>query len=185
MIAFVFDTETSDLVANRTLRLDKQLNVIEFYGALVDLTYGQVMDDFETLIKPSKPLTDEKKGKRKRTISEITGITNEMLTDAPAFDKVADAIRRCVERAPLVISHNLSFDKDALEIEFARLGQTLTWPPGICTVEASVHCKGYRMSLPELHQFLFNEEVTDHHRAKVDTEHLINCCVELQRRDML
>lgn len=185
MIALVFDTETSGLVSNRTLRLDKQLDVIEFYGATVDLRHGQVMDDFETLIRPPRPLTLEKKGKKKKTISEITGITNEMLTNAPNFAAVANTIRRLIERAPLVISHNLSFDQDAIEIEYERLGQHLRWPPGICTVEASVHCKGYRMSLPELYQFFFSEAISDHHRAKVDTRHLIDCCVEMNRRDML
>src|SRR6187399_3181485 len=40
MIALVFDTETTDLVTNRTLRLDRQAEVIEFYGVVADLTSG-------------------------------------------------------------------------------------------------------------------------------------------------
>ena len=38
MKAFIFDTETTGLVKNRTIKLDDQPEVIEFYGALVDLS---------------------------------------------------------------------------------------------------------------------------------------------------
>lgn len=189
MLALVFDVETTGLIDNRTLRLDKQLNIIEIYACLADLRYGQVIEEYESLVKPPKPFPevipiDERK-KKKKTITEITGLTNAMLDSSPAFGDIAPQLKRLLETAPCVISHNLSFDKEAVEIEFERLGQTITWPPGVCTVEASIHCKGYRMNLPELHEYLFGKPIIDRHRAKIDTKHLLDCCVEMHRRELL
>jgi DNA polymerase III alpha subunit (gram-positive type) len=176
MIATVFDTETSGLIENRTLRLDRQPEIIEFYACAINLETGEMLDEFDTLIKPKKPVSDE--------ITQITTITNDMLQDAEPFSKHANRIQGILERSPSVIAHNLAFDKDMVEIEFQRLspGWHIEWPECICTVEQTNHIKGYRLSLSALHQTLFGEPFEGAHRAKVDVQALLRCSVELFKR---
>ena len=60
MKAVIFDTETTGLVKNRTIKLDNQPEIIEFYGALVDLgKKGKILKEVDTLIKPNKALSME------------------------------------------------------------------------------------------------------------------------------
>lgn len=178
MRALIFDTETSGLIENRTLRLDKQPEIIEFYGADVDLVNGKILDELDVLIKPARPIDDE--------ITRITGLTAADLEGKPPFAQVSQSIRELIERAPLVIAHNLSFDQEMVDIEFERLGQTpIAWPRCLCTVEQTIHIKGFRMNLSGLHEYLFGEPFAGAHRAKVDVAALIRCCVELYGRELL
>ena len=179
MRAVIFDTETTGLVGNRKLPLDQQPEVIEFFGCLVDLKKGKVLKEYETLIKPK--LVQELPPK----ITEITTITTEMLKDAPTFAEVADDIFAFIQDAPVVIAHNLRFDKDMLDIEAERLTRTIAWPRRLCTIEQTMHLKGHRLSLTKLHQLLFDEPFDGAHRAKVDVQALVRVCQELVKRDVL
>jgi DNA polymerase III epsilon subunit family exonuclease len=176
-IAFLFDTETTGLISNNSLPLDKQPEIIEFYGCLADLETGEIYEDFETFCKPSDPITEE--------ITKITSITNEMVTKAPRFKSVADRIQELIEKAPVVIAHNLSFDVEMLDIEFKRMNRKLRWPRLVCTVEQTVHIKGFRLSLGALHEYLFSESFTGAHRAKADVHAMLRCCCELKKRDVI
>lgn len=179
MIALVFDTETTGLVENRLRKLSWQNEVIEFYGCIVNLETGEILDEYETLIKPrTYPMSPE-------TIKITkTVISNDMLFNAPGFTEVADYIKSFIESAPWVIAHNLAFDKEIISIEMERAGKTINWPKGICTIEQTMHLTGFRLSLTNLHAHLFNNETfAGAHRAKVDVQALTRCCVELYRRE--
>lgn len=178
MRAFVFDTETSGLIDTHRIPLAKQPSIIEFYGALIDPLSGDKFSEIDRLIKPPKAISDE--------IVKITGITNEMLEAAPAFGFVADDIKKAIEAADLVIAHNLSFDMEITDLEFERLGGKVVWPRmRICTVEQTVHLKGHRLKLMDLHELLFKRKFEEAHRARNDVEALITCVVELYRRGEL
>jgi DNA polymerase III alpha subunit (gram-positive type) len=177
MEAFLFDTETDGLVANHTLKLARQPCVIEFYGCSADLKTGKILHELNFLIKSPQPISAE--------ITTITTITNEMLKDAPPFSIVADKIFTAIENAPVVIAHNLSFDKEMLDLEAERLGRKIAWPRLICSVEQSIAMKGYRLSLSNLHQELFGEPFEGAHRAKADVKALLRCCVELWKKGIL
>lgn len=177
MKALIFDTETSGLIDNHSMPLDRQPEVIEFAGMLVDLESGATLQDLELLIRPERPVSAE--------VTGITRITNEMLAGAPAFRAVAPQIELLLSEAQLAIAHNASYDQEILNLEFERLGRDLAWPRVVCTVEATVHLKGFRLSLTGLHELLFNEPVTEAHRAKNDTVALARCAVELWRRGEL
>lgn len=177
MIALVFDTETTGLIDNRTIKLASQPHVIEFMSQLVDLDGGHVGSETELLIRPPEPLPEK--------IVKITGITDEMLVGAPSFSDVATVIRTAIESAPLVIAHNASFDAEMLDIEFDRLGQKIAWPRLICTVEQTVHLRGYRMTLTQLHSFLIGGGHAEAHRARSDVEALVRCIVEMRKRGWL
>lgn len=185
MLALCFDTETSGLVENRTIKDDKLPELIEFYGCIVDLAAGTIIDELERLIRPTRPLSDVPAFGEKKTITQITGITNEMLLPCMPFSMVGKVIIEFIESAPLVIAHNASFDKEILDIEAERLHVKINWPRVLCSVEQTIHLKGKRLSLGQLHELLFDEKFNDAHRAKNDVQALVRCCVELYRRDEL
>lgn len=181
MKALVFDTETTGLIDNRTLGLDRQPHVIEFYGCIADLKKGKVLKELDTLIQPPRlsAITDQ--------ITKITSITQDMVKGAPTFAMVAPKISALIKEAPFIIAHNLSFDKEMIEIEAQRLGKTVDWGKAklLCTVEQTVHLKSHRLSLSALYEHLFNEKFEGAHRAKVDVMAMLRCCRELVKRGVL
>ena len=181
MKAFVFDTETTGLINNRTIKLDKQPEIIEFYGCLVDLKKGKVLKEIDELICPTTPDIVTKE------ITKITGLSYEKhLKGAPPIGQVFNKIKGAIEKAPLIIAHNLSFDTEMVDIEAQRLSTKIAWPKAkLCTVEQTIHLKGKRLSLSNLHELLFNEKFVGAHRAKVDVQALVRCCVELHKRDVI
>jgi DNA polymerase III epsilon subunit-like protein len=185
MHVFVFDTETTGLVANHTIKIGKQPHIIEFYGCLVNLETGEISNEIDLLIKPPSPLLDTPAFGDKKTTTQITGITNEMLASAPTFNEIAGELFAAIETAPLIASHNLSYDMEMLDLEAERLGIKIKWPRGFCTVEQTVHFKGHRLKMGDLYEHLFNERFTDAHRAKADTRALVRCIVELHKREVV
>lgn len=177
MLTMIFDTETTGLVRNHLKKLDDQSSIIEFYGCVANLANGDIIEEYETLVKPPKPLPPE--------IVKITNLTDSMLENSPPFAAVADEIRVFIERAPVVLAHNFSFDQEMVDFEFERLGRKLNWPPAICSVEQSIILKGHRLTLTALHEFLFGFKFVDAHRAKVDVKALVKCCTELYKRELL
>lgn len=176
-MAYILDTETTGLIDTRLRKIERQSEVIEYYGCLADLDTGEVVSEFETFIRPATyPMSDETIKKTK------TKLTNEMLMNAPRFGEVAEQIRTHIEAAPLVLAHNAAFDKEILDIEMERCGKSIFWPHTLCTIEQTIHLKGFRLSLTNLHLHLFNEEFTGAHRAKHDVMALLRCCVELRKQ---
>lgn len=72
----VFDVETTGLSAVYD-------TVIEL--AAVKVKGGEIIDRFESFANPHQPLS--------ATIIELTGITDDMLTDAPEVDEVFKSLR--------------------------------------------------------------------------------------------
>ena len=185
MQILALDCETTGLVNNHTIRIDKQPHIIEFYGCKVDLETGEVLDELALLIKPPQSLSDTPLFGDKKTITQITGITNEMLSNAPAFKDISTRLITFIQSAPLLAAHNLSYDKEMIDLEAERINTRIFWPHGICTVEQTVHLKGQRLTLSALHEHLFNEKFNDAHRAKTDTQALVRCLIELHKRDII
>lgn len=167
MIDLLFDTETTGLTRPSIAALDKQPYVIEFYGMLVDRNTWAVVDELDILINVPVKLDKD--------ITRITGLTDDDLKDAPKFNEISAQIRGLVGRADRVVAHNLSFDMEMLDIEFARLGDTMQWPEAVCTVEETEYLQGYRLSLTALHEFLFGEGFKGAHRARDDVQAMFRC----------
>lgn len=179
----VFDTETTDLVANMTTRPDKQPEIIEFCGITlqpdtkrkITETSLEIVSVYETLIRPSRSIDPK--------ITKITGISDETVRHENIFAFHAPQIRDLIEASDCVVAHNAMFDVMMVDIEFKKLGMTkIAWPRVICTVEATTHYKGYRLKLGELYEYLFGEKFEGAHRARADTEALARCAVELRKR---
>lgn len=174
MRALIFDTETSDLIGNSLLADRHMPHIIEFYGCIVN-EEGDVVEELDFLCKPPQPISE--------TTTRITGITQEDVKDAPPFSHFADKVFELIESADTVVAHNLSYDKEVVNVEAKRLGREVAWPVDlVCTVEQTEHLKGHRLSLSALHEYLFGEPFTGAHRARVDVEALAQCYLELVRR---
>lgn len=176
-VALFFDTETTGLVSNRVVRSDKLPEIIEFYGCVADPLTGKVFRELNLLIQPKNPITEE--------ITRITGITNDMVREAPMFPAVAGDIVSFLESGPSVVGHNVSFDKEMIEIELARIDMKILWPPALCTIEQTIHLKGFRLNLSDLHKEMIGEPLKGAHRAKVDVLGLVACYGEMIKRDMV
>lgn len=62
---------------------------------------GEVKDERSTLINPGKPIS--------RRITQITGITTNMVKDAPMLSDVIEGFSKFL-RGKLIVAHNASFD---------------------------------------------------------------------------
>ncbi|MBN1132647.1 MAG: GIY-YIG nuclease family protein [Bacteroidales bacterium] len=87
----------------------------------------QVVDEWVTLINPEKSIP--------YYITGLTGITNEMVADAPRFYEIA---REIVERTEnhTIVGHNVKFDYAFIRSEFKRLGYDYKRET-LCTVSLS------------------------------------------------
>lgn len=88
----VIDTETTGLDP-------KSSELIEF--AAVKIKGGQKIDDFQSLIKPKATVS--------HFITNLTGITNEMLTNAPLPQDIIPSIFDFIG-ADILVAHNAHFD---------------------------------------------------------------------------
>ena len=179
MLNCIFDTETSDLIKNSVIPVGKKPRMIEFCGVLAT-DDGEIVDELDLLIDPGITIS--------ATITKVTGIKPGDLAGQPKIEDVIDRIAKFIGRADRIIAHNLAFDKSILVTEVERIGFSIFgyeefWPKNeICTVEASLHYLGYRLSLQVLHRHLFNEGFTGAHRAKTDVAALIRCFFEMKKR---
>lgn len=159
-----FDTETTDLVENRIRPLNLQPEIIELYIAVAGEN-GTIFEELETLVKPRLPVKPEQ--------IKHTPVDQEMVKNAPSFPQVSARLRTLIESCDRMVAQNAQYDRDMVEIEFARLGETVRWPRMICTIEQSSIITGRRMNLTNLHIHFFGTGFKEAHRAKPDTEALM------------
>ena len=102
-------------------------------------------------------------------IEQLTGISNEMVADAPPFAAVAEETLRRLE-GRLFIAHNARFDYGFLKNEFKRLGIAFR-APVLCTVKLS------RTLYPQFHRHNLDSLIERHglhadarHRALADAQ---------------
>ena len=74
---------------------------------------GKITDEYVSLIKPQKK-TDE----LKQIVGFITGLSIQDLETAPSRETVAQEIQRFFGPNTILIGHNVTFDKDFLDIFF-------------------------------------------------------------------
>lgn len=146
----IIDIETTGGQANRS-------RITEIAVVLHD--GKKVIETFETLINPECYIP--------YGITELTGITQEMVMEAPKFYEVAKEIVKMTEGA-VFVAHNVRFDYTFIKEEFARLGYTYTRKQ-LCTVRLS------RKVFPGLPSYSlenlihhFGIKVTERHRAMAD-----------------
>jgi len=114
----------------------------------------QVVDTYETLVNPECYIPPG--------ITQITGITQEMVADAPKFYEVARHVVEMTEGA-IFVAHNVRFDYSFLREEFRRLGYTFTRKQ-LCTVRLS------RQAFPGLPSYSLGR-LAAHFRIPIEQRH--------------
>ena len=169
MQTIVFDTETTGLLKPDVVDISQQPKIIELYACKLDEDFN-LIGEFDVLLNPGHNLSSN--------ITKITGITDEDLADAVSFPDIYHDLADFFLGVKRVVAHNLAFDIGMLKNELARIDcvTKFPWPPEhICTVERSIHIKGFRLNLQRLHQELLEYGFKDAHRAKEDVFALVRC----------
>ncbi|MGI6201354.1 MAG: PolC-type DNA polymerase III [Christensenellales bacterium] len=137
----------------------KRCRIIEI-GA-VKVAGGKVVDRYGSLVNPGVPISDE--------ITKLTGITNDMVSDAPGE---AEAMGGFLDFAGdlALVAHNASFDFSFLRPAAKRLGRPITAPVlDTLMLSRSAFPAFGRHSLGALVK-KFNIRLDNHHRAVDDAE---------------
>lgn len=166
-LALVFDFETTGLTLHPDAPVDKQPRAIEFGGALVRLSDGEIVEEFSELINPGIPISEE--------ITKITGIDDEAVRGAPRFLTVLPKLRRAFDSAVVMVAHNEPFDEAILRHELARnFVKHFPWPERkVCTVGLYRGQWGRNPRLIELYEAVLGKPLQQTHRALDDVKALI------------
>lgn len=148
----IFDIETTGL--------DKNNDAITEIGA-VKINKGKVVDQFSAFVDPMRHIPEK--------ITELTGITDEMVAGAPKEKEAVSAFLDFCAGAP-VVAHNAKFDTGFIKKAAARNGLVFD-NTIICTLILS------QVLLPELKKHklniiadYLNIENPSHHRAVNDAQ---------------
>ena len=158
----IIDVETTGGKASRC-RIT-EIGIVIFDGE-------KVVESWESLVNPETWIP--------AGISELTGITMDMVREAPKFHQIAKRIVELTENR-IFVAHNSRFDYDFVKEEFRRLGYTFTRKQ-LCTVRLT------RKTFPGLKSYSlgnlvkhFGIRLDNHHRALADataTTELLKFCL--------
>jgi len=148
----VFDLET-------TGGSPKQEKIIEI--AILKFDGEKIIDQFQSLVNPEKNIPPY--------VSKLTGISSEMVSNAPIFAELADAIKEFLKNC-ILVAHNAKGDYAFLKKEYKEIG-TYFEIEHICTIKLT------KLLFPELEKvnlpFLTNHFTIEHdnaHRALSDAQ---------------
>lgn len=181
-----FDTETTGVPRNYKASLSDLNNwprLVQIAWLLTDEA-GNELESAEHIIRPDGfeiPLE----------ASRVHGITTEhALAHGRELGDVLDAVEKTIERATVLIAHNISFDEKILGAELLRAGRKtrLEIKERQCTMRLGTDvCRlpgpyGYKWpTLQELHRHLFKEPFEGAHRALADVRACARCYGALQK----
>lgn len=123
----------------------------------------KVVDQYNTLINPERPIPF--------FITQLTGITDDMVREAPRFHEVAKDIVQFTE-GKVFVAHNVRFDYSFIKKEFADLGfnyqrKTLctvrlsrSLMPGLPSYSLGKLCKSVDIDLQMRHRAIGDAEAT-------------------------
>jgi DNA polymerase-3 subunit alpha (Gram-positive type) len=165
----LFDTETTGLIGNASLPLTEQPEIIEVACIRVDDETLEEVGRFDSFVRPSRlPLPAK--------ITEITGITDEMLAGKPTFARVLPLLADFFLGERTLVAHNAAYDVGMMMLELRRLDRVNKFPWPIqhcCTVEMNMDIKGHRMKQGDLYTHVTGQPLQGAHRAMNDVEGLL------------
>ena len=159
------DVETTGSTATRD-------RVTEVAWVLLDGETGQVSKESH-LVNPDARIP--------AFIQQLTGITDEMVADAPRFSAIAPRLAAAMEGA-VFVAHNARFDYGFVKNEFKRVGQSVR-APVLCSVKLS------RLFFPAEKRHNLDAVMARHqlqadsrHRALTDADLIYQFWLDLQQR---
>ncbi len=161
-----FDIETTGL-SPKTERITE-------IGA-VKLRGGAVVDTFSTFVNPKKPISAK--------ITELTGIADAMVADAPEEEEAVRAFLAFCGDAP-IIAHNAGFDTSFIRAACTRMG--VGYAPSV--IDTLTFCRAMviskrQHSLDKMAKY-FGVENPAHHRAVNDAQVCAQIWVALSQKLM-
>jgi DNA polymerase-3 subunit epsilon len=121
----------------------------------------KIIDQYATLINPRRPIDPY--------VTKLTGITEDMVKDAPLFEDIKDRLLELTHEN-IFVAHNVKFDFGMIRQEFKRLGIDFNRKQ-LDTVNLA------RKVLPGFNSYSLGNicdslgiEILDRHRAKGDAE---------------
>lgn len=167
----VFDIETTGLSAKN--------DMITEIGA-IKIENGKIVDSFSQLINPEMPIPEK--------ITNLTGITNEMVKDKPTIGQIIHDFKKFIGDHVLV-AHNAAFDVGFIREKFKLFNLVLN-NPVLDTLELA------RAVFPELKSHKLNViadhlkvDLINHHRAvddaKATAEILLKILEILRERNII
>lgn len=151
-----FDLETTGLKSKSNAITE--VAFIKFDG-------GQVVDKLVSLVNPEQPISQE--------ITNITGITEDMIKDKPNFKTLAPQISAFIGN-DLLVAYNAPYDKGFLNVGFYNSGIHSHFNALICAMSLTAKAKGlsYWPKLAEaLTLWSIPLEGDNFHRAEFDAYH--------------
>ena len=131
----------------------------------VKVRNGEIVDSFQSLINPQRAIPPG--------ITRLTGISAEMVADAPYFADVADELETFLDGS-IFVAHNVDFDYGFINNEFARIGRRFRFPklctcasmrrlyPGHRSYSLAALCRAYDIPLKSHHRALCDAEAAAH-----------------------
>lgn len=89
--------------------------------AILTMAAGEVTQRYCSLVNPGREISEE--------VSNLTGIKQEELADAPSFETIASEVRERLGDLGLV-AYNLNFDRAFIKAELSRVN--ISWEPEPC-----------------------------------------------------
>lgn len=135
--------------------------------AVVQVRSMEIVSEWSSLVNPGRPIP--------KHITQLTGIDDAMVHDAPRFADIADTLQEQLNDA-IFVAHNVGFDYGFIKAAYEDLGQSFR-KPKFCTV------KNARQTFPGLKSYSlgaltshFDIDLFGAHRALNDaraTAHLL------------
>ena len=159
-----FDLETTGFSAKK--------DRITEIGA-VKIENGVITDTFSTFVNPERPIPAK--------ITELTGITDSMVEDAPAdVDAVSDFLDFCGDA--VLVAHNAPFDTSFIREVCSKMGREYNWT----SIDTVAICRSIlkdikNCKLDTVAKFLRLPDF-NHHRACDDANILAHIFLQLMQR---
>ena len=190
MLLFI-DTETTGLPKSASNDFEKWPRVVQLAWSLYD-NDGNRESVNSFIIYPTDFVIPQDSAK-------IHGITTERAKkEGISLHKVLPQFTYDVDKATMIIAHNLDFDLPSVNTEFLRckLKTNLLKKQKFCTMKTSkiVNCckipspsgYGYKWpTLSQVHSHLFSTEFSGSHNAGADVEACAKCYFELRKRGVI
>jgi DNA polymerase-3 subunit epsilon len=134
----------------------------------------RITDSYRSLVNPGREIP--------YYITGLTGITTEMVMDAPSFEEIAEEVFAKLD-GRIFVAHNAQFDYSFIKHEFELVG--VNWQPRkLCTVRLS------RKIVPGLRSYSLGSlaeslgiQIENRHRADGDAHATVKIFHELLERD--